>query len=184
MRVKSSSRRGATAADQFQIARRRQDDMRIEINDGCDFRERMERMPGVELGAEQAFFFRRPRGKNNRARRRFSRFEGARDLEDFRSAGGVIDRAVADAVAGFVGPILPVRIPMRAVENEFVGPLRAFDLGEDVAAVEGSRFEFAADGSRGFGERERAESRDPARAFLDQPACARFSRRAPWRRRS
>src|SRR4051794_27396756 len=89
----------STAADQFDIARPGQNDVRVEVDYRRSRRERVLRMTGVIFRAKKTFLLRRPQGKNHRARRRLAGLEGTRDLQYFRCPGGVINCAVADVIS-------------------------------------------------------------------------------------
>src|SRR3546814_18863620 len=58
--------------------------------------------------------------------------EGAAHRDQRRGAGGVVDRAVVDAVAFGVRRADAEVVPVRAVDHGLVGPLAALDAADDV----------------------------------------------------
>jgi hypothetical protein len=118
--------------------------------------DRHHRVGGVIFGAEQALFLRRPGGEDDAARRFRPGGEGAGDFEQLGGAGGIVDGAVADGVAGRVGAVAAIGVPMRAIEDGFLGAILARQAADDIVAGEGVAFNLAAGAERRTGQHKGA----------------------------
>ena len=148
---------GAAAADQLDVARRGQHDVRIEVDHSDGLRERVNRVRGVVLGTEQSLLLGRPCGEHNGARRTRTLREDAGDLEHFRRAGGVVHRAVADPVALRVGTVAAIRVPVRAVQHIFAGGSGAGDSCKHVVTHDLGGLQLTRGPERRFLDREGTE---------------------------
>src|SRR5688572_13990987 len=97
-------------------------------------------MFGVVLRSEQTFLFGGDAQEDDRAfwsGRNFAK--GLGDFEQARRAGGVIQSAVVNLIAGefFVSAEM---VPMGHVNNMLIGPLRSVDLRDDVLRLNGPEF--------------------------------------------
>jgi hypothetical protein len=114
--------RRVAVADDLDVARRPDGLGAVDVEIGDGFRERVERALGVVAGAEETFFFGGDGEEKEAALRPGGGREGGvglGELEEDGGAGGVVEGAVEDLVAGEFGVAAEV-VPVGGEDNVFV----------------------------------------------------------------
>ncbi len=89
-------------------------------------------MRGVVAGAEQALLFGRQCHEQEAALRPRAGGKDARQFQHAGHAGGVVDRAMANAVAGRIGFADAEGVPVCGENHGFVGMRGAIQAGNDI----------------------------------------------------
>ena len=149
------------------VAHRVDHDEHVEVDVGDEARDRHRRMRGEVVRADQPLLLRRDRDEQDRAPRARARVgEGARDLDQRRDPGRVVERTVVDRVA-VDRRADPEVVEVRAVDDVLVAQpgVGAAQQADDVGA------------------RDVAQPRAPPDAGL-APAARRPAASRPHRRRT
>ena len=107
-----------------------------------------DRITGEIVRPEFAFLFPGQRDEQDRAARRAAAVdEGARNLEDRRHSGGIVEHPVHDPVALGVGRDEPEVVEVRAEDDHFLGQpgVAPGEQCDDILAVRGGDFAAAID---------------------------------------
>ena len=128
---------GLADAEDRHVARRRGEGQHVDVDVGRRLRQRIDRVGGIGFRAQQPLFLGRDVQEDHGAFRRRAVLEGAGHFDQAGRAGGVVPGAVEDVVPRLVLlPRLADVVPVGGVEDIFIGPGRAGDLGQQIVGVD------------------------------------------------